>query len=105
MVGSAARTQGFRGSLPRNPRSVAHMSRPRKSVPTYRLHRQSGQAIVTLNENGRRRDVILGKYDGPESHQKYERILVHLRIGSLQPTANGVSRNEITVNELFVEFW
>ncbi len=24
------------------------MSRPRKSVPSYRLHRQSGQAVVTL---------------------------------------------------------
>ena len=39
------------------------MPRPRNHVPTYRLHKQSGQAIVTVNVSGKRRDVLLGGYD------------------------------------------
>lgn len=37
------------------------MSNHRKSVPSYRRHKASGQAIVTLPDgHGRRRDVLLG---------------------------------------------
>jgi hypothetical protein len=51
------------------------MSR-RPSVPSYRLHKQSGQAIVTLTDGiGGRRDVLLGKYDTPESRAEYLRVL------------------------------
>ena len=32
-------------------------------VPTYRRHKRSGQAIVTLPDGfGTRRDILLGKY-------------------------------------------
>jgi hypothetical protein len=35
----------------------------RDHVPSYRKHRQSGQAIVSLPDGmGRRRDVLLGKH-------------------------------------------
>ena len=38
------------------------MSR-RFSVPSYRLHKQSGQAVVTLPDGlGGRRDVLLGPH-------------------------------------------
>lgn len=36
------------------------MARPRNVVPSYRLHKQSGQAIVTVNLNGTRKDYLLG---------------------------------------------
>jgi hypothetical protein len=37
-------------------------------IPSYRLHRGSGQGVVTLKDSvGRTRDVYLGKYDTPES--------------------------------------
>lgn len=39
------------------------------SVPSYRLHKQSGQAIVTLSG----RDFLLGAHGTPESHQEYRR--------------------------------
>jgi hypothetical protein len=43
------------------------MSR-RPSVPSYRLHRQSGQAVVTLPDGlGGRRDVLPGRHGTPES--------------------------------------
>jgi hypothetical protein len=40
----------------------------RTAVPSYRLHKQSGQARVTIRTpDGGRRDVFLGKYNSPES--------------------------------------
>ena len=45
-------------------------ARPR--VPTYRLHKTSGRAVVTLNG----RDVFLGKFGTPESRRVYRARLV-----------------------------
>jgi integrase len=51
------------------------MNRP-ESTPSYRLHKPSGLAIVTLPDGkGRRRDVLLGKHGTPASHREYERII------------------------------
>jgi hypothetical protein len=37
-------------------------------IPSYRLHKQSGQAVVPLTDSlGKRRDVLLGKYGPAES--------------------------------------
>src|SRR5205823_5060462 len=48
-VGSAVRKPGKRGSLPQ--KGFYRMSAPKKPhIPSYRLHKQSGQAIVTLND-------------------------------------------------------
>jgi len=38
-------------------------------IPRYRLHKQSGQAIVTLNG----KDVPLGKYNSTASKREYRR--------------------------------
>ena len=39
--------------------------------PSYRLHKASSQAIVTLNGE----DVYLGPYGSKESRQKYDRAV------------------------------
>ncbi len=36
-------------------------------VPSYRLHRAKGLAVVTI----RGHDIYLGKYGSPESHAEY----------------------------------
>lgn len=48
-----------------------------KTPPNYRLHKQSGQAIATFVDNvtGRRRDVLLGQYNTPQSHAKYHHLV------------------------------
>jgi integrase len=53
------------------------MARPRsKNSPSYRLHKQSGQAVVTLTDPlGSRKDVLLGKYETPESRVEYNRVV------------------------------
>jgi integrase len=81
------------------------MSR-RPRIPSYRLHKQSGQGIVTLTNNlGERRDVLLGRYGTPESHAEYTRVLAEWQANGrrfLQPAA---SAPDLTVNELILAFW
>jgi hypothetical protein len=40
-------------------------------VPSYRLHKQSGQAVVTLSG----KDHLLGKHESRESREKYDRLI------------------------------
>jgi hypothetical protein len=47
-------------------------------VPTYRLHKQSGQAIVTLSGQ----DYLLGKHRSPESRAEYARLLAEWELTS-----------------------
>ena len=42
-----------------------------KRKPSYRLHKPSGQAIVTISGKMH----YLGEYESLESHQAYERII------------------------------
>lgn len=77
------------------------MPRPRKPVPTYRLHKQSGQAIVTVSASGVRKDMLLGVYDSPESKEEYRRVLDNLAAGRF----NTAVPTDITVNELCARYW
>lgn len=79
------------------------MARPR-SIPTYRRHRQSGQAVVTLTDqlSGRRKDVLLGTYGSRASKEEYGRIIQQWEAskGRLldQPAP------DLTINELILSF-
>ncbi|HVK08756.1 MAG TPA: tyrosine-type recombinase/integrase [Gemmataceae bacterium] len=76
----------------------------RHHVPTYRLHKQSGQAVVTLTdtETGASRDALLGPHGTAESRQEYTRVLAEweARGRRLQQTVPSDS----TVSELLVRF-
>lgn len=82
------------------------MPRPRNAVPTYRLHKPSGQAVVSLRRaDGTREDVYLGAYNSPESKQEYERILAQVRSSSTGATALPLrAASDLTVNELLVAY-
>ena len=47
------------------------MPRRTRSVPSYRLHKPSGRAVVTLNG----RDHYLGPWNSPESSAEYDRLV------------------------------
>lgn len=69
-------------------------------LPKYRHHKATGQAVVTI----RSKDYYLGKYDSPESREKYQRLIAqYLAVGGvIQP----VGRIEtITVAEGIELFW
>jgi integrase len=79
------------------------MSR-RSSIPSYRLHRQSGQAIVTLTDGlGGRKDILLGQFDTVESRTEYARV-----IGEWEATGRRLAGRDagsgISVNELLLAF-
>ena len=58
-----------------------------RTVPSYRLHKPSGQAVVTLRTaEGGRRDVYLGVYNSPESRAEYGRLIAEQATAPL--TAN-----------------
>ena len=53
-------------------------------IPSYRLHKPTKQAVVTLDH----RDVYLGRYDTPMSREKYDRLIAQwLANGRKLPTA------------------
>jgi integrase len=78
----------------------------RLSVPSYRLHKQSGQAIVTLSDGlGRRRDVLLGKYGTTASRQEYARVITEWETnGRRLPDPQQGTAADLSVNELVLAF-
>lgn len=67
---------------------------PRKP-PRYMLHKPSGQARVRIGG----RDIYLGEYDSPESHEAYEAALAKFFAGTLNANnAGGISISRLAVN-------
>ena len=68
-------------------------------VPSYRLHKQSGQAVVTLNG----RDILLGKHGSAASKAEYRRVSAEwLAAKGVPPPSAGA---DLTVSELILAFW
>jgi len=70
---------------------------PRKQ-PKYMLHKPSGQARVRIGG----RDIYLGEYDSPESHEQYDLVLVKFLTGRLNVDTAGVSISRLSI--AFVAF-
>ncbi len=65
-------------------------------TPSYRLHKPSGQAVVTIN----RQDMYLGKFNSPESRAEYDRVIAEwLGNGRQSP-----GTSDLTINEVIVRF-
>src|SRR6516164_4592265 len=79
----------------------------RGTAPTYRRH-FSGQACVTVREaDGRRREILLGPWESPESKAEYARILAELAAnqGRPQAQASASAPVSVSVNEVILAFW
>ena len=76
---------------------------PRLSVkaPKYRLHKPSGQAVVTLNG----RDVYLGAYGSPESKARYNQLVAGWqRSGRTSPIQKNHAAKSVTIDEMLVAY-
>src|SRR5262249_3222878 len=76
-------------------------------TPTYRKHKRSGQAVVTLPDGfGGRRDFYLGEHGTKESKQEYHRRLQEWEAAGrrLCPTPSDRLATRISVNELIVKY-
>jgi integrase len=91
-----------RGNLPRG--GFRRMSESPRPVPSYRRHKSSGQAVVTLPDGtGRRRDIMLGRYGTKASRVEYARVVAEWEARGrrlLVPAAKA----DLTINELLVRF-
>ena len=79
----------------------------RGTPPAYRRH-SSGQACVTVREaGGRRREILLGPWESPESKAEYARILAELAAnqGRAHPQAPASAPVSVSVNEVILAFW
>jgi hypothetical protein len=77
----------------------------RSGIPSYRRHKKSGQAIVTLTDGlGGRRDVLLGKYGTAQSRIEYARVIAEWEASGRRLPNDG-TRQDCTVNELALAFW
>lgn len=74
----------------------ANSTRP----PSYRLHKASSQAVVTID----RKDRYLGVHGTPESRLRYERLISAWMRGEPVPTRESESTNDITVAEVCVQY-
>ncbi len=79
---------------------------PRKNghVPSYRLHKPSGQARVIIN----REHVYLGKFGSAESRERYARLIAELAASHSKPAATNdpvVSNEPISVNAAVLAYW
>jgi integrase len=74
---------------------------PRKSsVPSYRLHKASGQARTIVNG----RHIYLGKFGSPESREQYARILAETALPAGIPSPNRSDSQRLLVSELLVAY-
>src|SRR4051812_9427845 len=77
-------------------------AKPRK-IPSYRLHKPTGQAVVRLDGH----DHYLGRYGTPGSQEAYHRKVAEwVAAGVVAP--RGEPRGpalHLSVNELLLAFW
>ena len=70
------------------------------SLPKYRRHKPSGQAVVTLAG----KDFYLGPYNTKASKTEYDRLIAEwLAAGRRAPTAS--IEESVCVDEVLLAFW
>jgi hypothetical protein len=80
----------------------------RGTPPSYRRH-SSGQACVTVRDaDNRPREILLGRWDSPESKAEYARIIGELAADQgrfIQQQKDRAATGDLMVNALIVAFW
>jgi integrase len=83
-------------------RTANHREKP---APSYRRHRQSGQAITTLVDGaGNRKDVLLGKYGTRQSRVEYAKVIGQWEEAGRQIPGRRRS-SDMTVTEVIDAYW
>jgi len=76
------------------------MPRLVRSLPKYRKHRASGQAVVTLDG----KDFYLGPHGTAASRQEYDRLVGEWQAAGRKLPASGTAA-DLSVVELAAAFW
>jgi integrase len=75
------------------------MSAPK--IPAYRRHKAVGQAYVNVDG----RQVYLGKFDSPESHERYRRIVAEICSLPAAAPRKEISRDGLSIVEVAAAYW
>lgn len=74
----------------------------RSRVPAYRLHKPSGQAVVTLDG----KDVYLGRHGSQISRAEYDRLVAEWLVnGRRLPSGQSEEVEALTVEDPIVQYW
>ena len=65
------------------------MSSQKRRTPSYRLHKPSGQARVIIDG----KHIYLGRFDTPESYEKYFRLMTEWCTARKKPDTEASSGN------------
>src|SRR6185437_3059935 len=76
------------------------MRKPNVSVPSYRHHKPSGQAVVTLSG----KDHYLGPWESESSKAEYKRVLSEWLAANKTGLVSADAITSITVAELLVAY-
>lgn len=76
------------------------MPRARSVIPSYRLHKASGQAVVTIEG----RDFYLGRHDTKASREAYERLLISWKAHGLPAAPKRTAELPLTVGALVARY-
>jgi integrase len=78
----------------------------RKSVPSYRRHKPTDRAVVTLPDGrGGRKDFYLGAYGSAESRREYTRRVAEWETGGQRLPVNDPVARDLTINEVILRYW
>jgi integrase len=69
-------------------------------TPSYRLHKPSGQAVVTICG----RDYYLGRWNTPQSHAEYDRLIAEWLANGRRLRGQDATPSDITVTEVILAF-
>ena len=73
-----------------------------KRVPSYRRHKVSGHAVVTLGG----KDFYLGPYGSEESRARYNQLVAEWLANARQSTGESVVVcGNLTINEMIIVYW
>lgn len=72
------------------------------ALPTYRHHKTSGQAVVTINAQ----DIYLGRFDTPDSKAMYARVITEFVLtGDYRPKQESTPDEPTLVCEILAGYW
>ncbi len=74
--------------------------RTTQRIPSYRLHKPSGLAVVRLNG----KDVYLGKHGTPESQAEYRRVIAEWLASPTPSLSIACYQDRSTINELVLAY-
>jgi len=73
----------------------------RRRIPKYRLHKPSGQAVVTLSA----RDVYLGRHGSNASREEYDRHIAEWLANGRRLPEEAAERPALTMVEVILGYW